>query len=72
MATRQASAVGPSEQDIQANAAALLEQATYDVGRGDTRSALVATLWSRRRLLGEAAAGAGHRSFAHVVDGAPL
>jgi len=53
-------------------AAALLEQATYDVGRGDTRSALVATLWSRRRLLGEAAAGAGHRSFAHVVDGAPL
>jgi alkylation response protein AidB-like acyl-CoA dehydrogenase len=53
-------------------AAALLEQAAYDAERGDTRAALVASLWARRRLLGDAAAGEGHRAFAHVVDGAPL
>jgi alkylation response protein AidB-like acyl-CoA dehydrogenase len=53
-------------------AAALLEQAAYDLDRGDARSALVASLWSRRRLLGEDVAGEGHKAFAHVVDGAAL
>lgn len=53
-------------------AAALLEQAVFDLDRGDARSALVASLWARRRLLGDQAAGEGHRAFAHVVDGEPL
>ena len=53
-------------------AAALVEQAAYDLDRGDARSALVAALWTRRRLLGDPAAGEGHRAFAHVVDGEPL
>ena len=53
-------------------AAALLDQAAYDVARGDTRSALVASLWVRRRVVGDPATGDGHRGFAHVVDGAPL
>lgn len=53
-------------------AAALLEQAAFDLDRGNARSALVASLWSRRRLLGDPAAGEGHKAFAHVVDGAAL
>jgi alkylation response protein AidB-like acyl-CoA dehydrogenase len=53
-------------------ASALVEQAAFDLDRGDARSALVASLWTRRRLLGDPAAGEGHRAFAHVVDGAPL
>ena len=53
-------------------AGALLEQAAFDLDRGDARSALVASLWTRRRLLGEEVAGEGHRAFAHVVDAAPL
>lgn len=53
-------------------AAALLEQAAFDLERGDARGALVASLWTRRRLLGDPAAGEGHKAFAHVVDGAPL
>ena len=53
-------------------AATLLDQAAYDLERGDARTALVASLWTRRRLLGDPAAGDGHRAFAHVVDGAPL
>jgi alkylation response protein AidB-like acyl-CoA dehydrogenase len=53
-------------------AASLLEQAAFDLERGDARSALVASLWTRRRLLGDHAAGEGHRAFAHVVDGALL
>jgi hypothetical protein len=52
-------------------ASALVEQAAFDLDRGDARSALVASLWTRRRLLGDPAAGEGHRAFAHVVDGAP-
>jgi hypothetical protein len=40
--------------------------------RGDVRSALVAALWTRRRVLGTAVAGAGHRGFVHLVDGVPL
>ncbi|HEU0132286.1 MAG TPA: acyl-CoA dehydrogenase family protein [Mycobacteriales bacterium] len=53
-------------------AAALTEQAAFDLDRGDARTALVASLWTRRRLLGDPAAGEGHRAFAHVVDGASL
>jgi len=53
-------------------AATLLEQASFDLDRGDARSALVASLWTRRRVLGDPAAGEGHRAFAHVVDGAAL
>jgi hypothetical protein len=53
-------------------ASALVEQAAFDLERGDARSALVASLWTRRRLLGDPAAGEGHKAFAHVVDGAPL
>jgi len=53
-------------------AAALLEQAAFDLDRGDARTALVASLWTRRRLLGDPAAGEGHKAFAHVVDGAAL
>ncbi len=52
--------------------AALLEQAAFDLDRGDARSALVASLWTRRRVLNDPAAGEGHRAFAHVVDGAAL
>lgn len=52
-------------------AAALLEQATYDSERGNGRSALVTSLWVRRRLVGDPATGAGHRWFAQLVDGAP-
>lgn len=51
--------------------AALLDQASYHAGRGDTRSALVAELWLRRRLRGESRAGDGDRHFAHLVDGEP-
>jgi len=50
-------------------AAALLEQGIYESERGDARAALVASLWIRRRLLGDPASGAGHRAFAAVVDG---
>ncbi|HEV2891216.1 MAG TPA: acyl-CoA dehydrogenase family protein [Frankiaceae bacterium] len=53
-------------------AAALLEQAAFDLDRGDARTALVASLWTRRRLMGDPAAGEGHKAFAHVVDGAAL
>jgi alkylation response protein AidB-like acyl-CoA dehydrogenase len=53
-------------------AAALLEQAVFDLDRGDARTALVASLWTRRRVLNDPSAGEGHRAFAHVVDGAPL
>jgi alkylation response protein AidB-like acyl-CoA dehydrogenase len=53
-------------------AAALLDQAVFELERGDARTALVASLWSRRRLLGDPAAGEGHKAFAHVVDGAAL
>jgi acyl-CoA dehydrogenase len=53
-------------------AAALLDQAVFDLDRGDARAGLVASLWARRRLLGDPAAGEGHRAFAHVVDGAAL
>jgi alkylation response protein AidB-like acyl-CoA dehydrogenase len=51
---------------------ALVEQAVFDLDRGDARSALTARLWVRRRLLGDPSAGEGHRAFAHVVDGAEL
>ena len=53
-------------------AAALLEQAAFEAGRGDARTALVAGLFVRRRLLGEDCDGEGHRGFAHLVDGEPL
>lgn len=53
-------------------AAALVEQAAFDLDRGDARGGLVASLWTRRRLLGDPCAGEGHKAFAHVVDGAPL
>ncbi len=53
-------------------AAALLEQAAYDEQHGDARAALVASFWTRRRLLGDPAAGEGHRGFAHLVDGVSL
>ena len=53
-------------------AATLLEQAAFDLDRGDARSALIASLWTRRRVLGDPATGEGHRAFAHVVDGAAL
>jgi hypothetical protein len=53
-------------------AATLVDQAVYDLDRGDARSALVASLWTRRRVLGDPCAGEGHRAFAHVVDGAAL
>jgi acyl-CoA dehydrogenase len=52
--------------------AALVEQAAYDLDRGDARAALVASLWARRRIAGDPAAGQGHQAFAHVVDGAAL
>jgi hypothetical protein len=52
--------------------AALLDQASFDVlVAGDTRSALVAELWMRRRVHGESRAGDGDRHFAHLVDGEP-
>jgi acyl-CoA dehydrogenase len=51
--------------------AAMLDQASHDIARGDTRSALVAELWMRRRLGGESCAGEGDRHFAHLVDGEP-
>jgi acyl-CoA dehydrogenase len=53
-------------------AAALIEQAVFEAGTGNARAALVATLFTRRRLLGDDGAGEGHRGFAHLVDGEPL
>lgn len=53
-------------------AAALLDQAAFEAGRGDARTALVAGLFIRRRLLGDDCAGEGHRGFAHLVDAEPL
>jgi len=50
--------------------AALLEQAVFDTARGEDRSALVAQLWVRRRLLGEPAVGEGHLAFDRLL-GAP-
>ncbi|MDQ6648604.1 MAG: acyl-CoA dehydrogenase family protein [Actinomycetota bacterium] len=52
-------------------AAALLEQAGAEACAGNARTALVASLWVRRRVLGDPAAGAGHEGFAHIVDGRP-
>ncbi len=53
-------------------AAALVEQGVFEANRGNARAALVASLWVRRRLLGEACDGEAHRWFGHVVDAEPL
>ncbi len=49
-------------------AVALLEQATWETERGNSRAALVTGLWIRRRLLGEDCAGEGDAAFDRVVD----
>jgi len=53
-------------------AGALLEQATFEAATGNARTALVAGLFVRRRLLGDDCVGEGHRGFAHLVDAEPL
>lgn len=53
-------------------ASALVYQAGFEAGQGNARTALVASLFLRRRLLGDDCAGEGHRAFAHVVDGESL
>lgn len=50
-------------------AAALLEQAAFDAGRGRQRTTLVADLWIRRRLERDRCSGAGHQGFGRLVDG---
>ena len=52
-------------------AAALVEQAAFEAGQGNGRAALVASLWVRRRLLGDPCDGEAHRGFAQLVDGEP-
>jgi hypothetical protein len=53
-------------------AGALVEQATFEAAAGNARTALVASLFVRRRLLGSDTDGEGHRGFAHLVDAEPL
>jgi alkylation response protein AidB-like acyl-CoA dehydrogenase len=53
-------------------AGALVEQAAFEAAAGNARTALVASLFVRRRLLGADTDGEGHRAFAHLVDAEPL
>ena len=79
-----AASVDPASASVQAGARSLMtgmahllaacalgEQAVWEAERGNARTALVAQLWTRRRLLGDDCAGDGDAAFDAVVDGAP-
>ncbi len=53
-------------------AALLVEQAVYELDRGDSRAAAVAALWVADRLSGADISGDADRHFESLVDGAPL